>query len=87
MKKILCSHKVRLVQILPELWLSECCEYGSTSDLKGAVAEARALVERIGGIPLLRDRIEREEQDARDQRKLEREGRRDRQQVAIRRSA
>lgn len=75
MRKILCARNHRMIQILPELFLCECSAYGALADLKGAVPEARDLVDRQGGIELLRDRIEKQEVKARDDRKLEREER------------
>lgn len=44
-----CRHKCRFLQISDELWLCPHASYGRLSYMKGAVEDARALMERHGG--------------------------------------
>ena len=61
MKKVTCVNNHRMVQIVPDLLLCECASYGRLTDMKGAVEDARKLVEASGGLSYLRDRMEAEE--------------------------
>lgn len=44
-----CKHRCRFIQVTDELWLCPHAAYGATSYMLGAVAEARALLEKSGG--------------------------------------
>jgi hypothetical protein len=58
-----CRHKCRFVQVTEELWLCPHAAYGAASYLSGAIADARALLERAGGYDAVLKRIvEREEE-------------------------
>lgn len=61
MRKIFCANKHRMVEIVPGLALCQCSSYGRLSNLKGAVAEARDVVARAGGIEALLRKVEIEE--------------------------
>ena len=69
MKAVKCALDHRMIEVVPGLMLCECSSYGPKSNLKGMVAEARALVARhYGGMGQLRDRIEKAEAEAREKR-------------------
>lgn len=61
MKKVLCAHKNRMIEVVPGLLLSECCSYGRLSDMLGVTEDARALVAKAGGLERMRDEIEFQE--------------------------
>lgn len=44
-----CKYGCRFLQITPALWLCPHASYGEASYLKGAVDEARALLDKAGG--------------------------------------
>jgi len=49
-----CPHGCVMVQITDQLWLCDHKAYGWASNLAGAEAEARALVEKLGGLQRFR---------------------------------
>jgi hypothetical protein len=49
-----CPHGCEMVQITDQLWLCDHQAYGWASNLRGAEAEARALVAKLGGLQRLR---------------------------------
>ncbi len=65
MKKILCAQHHRIVPVVDELWICECASYGRKAYLKGAVEEARRMVDAVGGIARLRDQLEKTETEQR----------------------
>ena len=70
MKHVKCSLDHRMIEVVPGLMLCECSSYGPKSNLKGMVAEARALVYRQwGSVAKLRDAIEDAEAKQREARK------------------
>jgi hypothetical protein len=84
--KVFCSLKHRMVPILgPDLLLCECSSYGRLSHMKGAVADARALIEKQGGIEQLRHALEVKEQRAKRTREKDRREEEERRQAAIKR--
>lgn len=84
MKRLLCTRKHRMIEVTSNLYLCECSSYGAAASLKGAVAEARDLVERAGGIEVLRNQVEEAEQEAKEERKSAALLRQERQRRQIR---
>lgn len=52
-----CRHGCTFLQISNQLWLCPHASYGAGSYLKGAVEEARQLLERAGGYDAVLDKI------------------------------
>lgn len=67
-----CKYGCRFLLITPGLWLCPHADYGEASYLKGAVEEARAMLEKAGGYDfVLAGIVEKEEakkQAAREER-------------------
>lgn len=61
-----------MVEVVRGLVLCECSVTGSLAHLKGIVADARALIDREGGLEAVRNRIAREHRAALKARKEER---------------
>jgi hypothetical protein len=72
-----CRHKCRFLQITDTLWLCPHAAYGETSYMKGAVEEARAILERLGGYDVVLRKLEDSEQKRAEE---QREKQRSRQQ-------
>lgn len=53
-----CKFGCTFIEVTPALFLCEHADYGSASYLKGAVEEARRLVERAGGFEKIRQRLD-----------------------------
>jgi hypothetical protein len=64
-----CKHECRFLQVTPALWLCPHAAYGQASYLKGAVAEARTLLERAGGYDTVLARVVAEEEQRRQARR------------------
>jgi len=60
-----CKQGCRFIQVTDELWLCPHAAYGAASYLQGAVAEARALLERSGGYQTVLERMEAAEEERR----------------------
>lgn len=67
-----CSRGCRMVPIVDGLWLCNHASYGRLVDLKGAVADGRALLERYGGFEVLRKRLDEQAERQKELRKAER---------------
>jgi hypothetical protein len=57
-----------MIEVVPDLWLSECCAYGRVSNLKGAVEAGRVLVEKAGGFREMRHRVDEAEAKQKEKR-------------------
>ena len=68
-----CRRHHRMIQVVSDLWLCECSAYGRLVDMKGAVQEARGLVDAAGGIEAMRRLIEAQEDNLRKERQRDRE--------------
>jgi len=77
MRAITCARGHRMVPVVEGLYLCECSSYGRLTDLKGAVDEGRAMLERGGGLEHIRQQMLDAEEDARKKRKLGRGDRRE----------
>jgi hypothetical protein len=53
-----CKFGCTFIEVTPSLFLCEHADYGAASYLKGAVEEARRLVERAGGFEKIRQRLD-----------------------------
>lgn len=53
-----CKHGCTFIEVTPALFLCEHADYGPASYLKGAVEEARRLVERAGGFEKIRQQLD-----------------------------
>lgn len=62
-----CKHKCRFILITPDLYLCPHAAYGKATSRKGAVEEARQLLERQGGYFEVLDRVEAEEERRRQE--------------------
>lgn len=60
-----CKQGCRFIQISDELWLCPHAAFGAASYYKGAIDEARALLERSGGYDAVLTRLEQKEGEAR----------------------
>ena len=60
-----CKHGCRFLQVSDDLWLCPHAAYGATSYKKGAIAEARALLEKAGGYQAVLERLEKKEDETR----------------------
>jgi hypothetical protein len=58
-----------MLGVTPDLLVCECSSYGRVASMKGAAAEARALIERSGGFAALRKKLEKQEADAATERR------------------
>jgi len=56
-----CRFECRFIQVGDNLWLCPHASFGSASYLRGAVEEARAMVERAGGYEAIVRRLQAEE--------------------------
>lgn len=67
-----CKHGCRFIQVSQGLWLCPHAAYGEASYYKGAIEDARNLLEKAGGYEAVLGRIETEEaqrkEDAREKR-------------------
>jgi len=77
-----CRFGCRFIQVSTNLWLCPHASFGSASYLKGAVEEARAMVEKAGGYEAIVRRL----QDQEGQRKHDREDALEQGRVNIARS-
>jgi len=68
-----CRHGCRFIQISDTLWLCLHASWGATSYLRGAVEEARRLLERVGGYETVLAGIVAAEEERKEARKEERE--------------
>lgn len=64
-----CSRGCRMVPIVEGLWLCDHASYGRLVDMKGAVADGRAMLERAGGFEHLRRRLDDEAEEAKARRR------------------
>jgi len=62
-----------MIEVVEGLFLCECASYGRLASLKGAVEEARRVVDRAGGLARLREDVERAESTAKEKRQRARE--------------
>ena len=69
----ICSRGCRLVPIPADLWLCDHAAYGGMVDLKGAVEQARWMLERSGGYSQLRDALDRLALERKKQRQSDRD--------------
>jgi len=60
-----CRYGCRFIQITPALWLCPHASYGEASYLKGAVEEARAVLEKQGGYEAVLARLVKAEEERR----------------------
>jgi len=60
-----CKYGCTFIEVTPALFLCEHADYGAASYLKGAVEEARRLVERAGGFEKIRQRLDAAQQEQR----------------------
>jgi hypothetical protein len=60
-----CKHGCVFIEVTPSLFLCEHADYGAASYLKGAVEEARRLVERAGGFEKIRQRLDAAQEEQR----------------------
>jgi len=58
MAKPRCKYGCTFIEVTPSLFLCEHADYGAASYLKGAVEEARRLVEKAGGFEKIRQRLD-----------------------------
>jgi hypothetical protein len=79
-----CRHGCRFVQVSDELWLCPHAAYGRGSYLKGAVEEARALLERSGGYEAALNRVIQAEEVRREEARQRRQARQQRQTDSLR---
>ncbi len=70
-----CRHGCRFIAITPALSLCPHASFGEASYLKGAVDEARALLERAGGYETVLAGIIKQEEARKDAARKEREER------------
>jgi hypothetical protein len=56
-----CKHGCRFLQITPALWLCPHSAYGEASYLRGAVEDARAILEKSGGYDAVLGTVEQAE--------------------------
>jgi hypothetical protein len=61
-----CRHKCRFLQISDGLWLCKHMAYGEATHKKGALEEARRLLERSGGYDAVLVRIQNAEEQKRE---------------------
>lgn len=70
---IKCTLDHRMIEVVPGLLLCECSSYGPKANLRGMVADARALVaKRYGSVTKLREKIEDAERKQADERQMAR---------------
>jgi len=62
-----CRHRCRFLQITDRLWLCPHAAYGEASYMQGAVDEARALLERMGGYQVVLRKLEDSESKRADE--------------------
>jgi hypothetical protein len=75
-----------MVEVVPTLYLCECSSYGELASRKGAVDEARALIDKeYGSIANLRLKLEEAERKRKEERDQARRQRSEREHAAIRR--
>ena len=79
-----CRYGCRFLQITDDLWLCPHAAYGQASYKSGAVAEARALLERSGGYAAVLARLEQEEFTRAEATRARAEGRRRQQAQSLR---
>lgn len=63
-----CKHGCRFLQISDELWLCPHASYGRLSYMKGAVEDARRLLEHQGGYAVVLTRVEAAEAERKKER-------------------
>ena len=61
-----CKHGCTFIEVTPALFLCPHADYGSATNLKGAVEEARRLLDRAGGYDVVLARIE----DAKEEQRI-----------------
>lgn len=60
-----CKHGCTFIEVTPNLYLCEHADYGSATNLKGAVEEARRLVAKAGGFEKIKQRIDNAKEEQR----------------------
>jgi hypothetical protein len=60
-----CKYGCTFIEVTPALFLCEHADYGAASYLKGAVEEARRLVEKAGGFEKIRQRLDAAKEEQR----------------------
>jgi len=66
-----------MLEIVPrKLWICECRESGSMTNLRGAVEEARRLIALSGGFAVMREKLRREKTERVSAKRREKQRRR-----------
>jgi hypothetical protein len=68
-----CKHGCRFLQVSQGLWLCPHAAYGEASYYKGAIEDARKLLEKAGGYDAVLSRVVAEEEERKEDQRKRRE--------------